>query len=164
MFESLWLNFLQHRGSFIIARMRDWHCLVTVHLYVHVCMTEDERGDHCLVPNCWSPIFVSVCVSARDTKWVCKWMRQRLIGKQTGRMTKTERGLYVTVSITTQSVTCYQSWFYCRFGTGSSQVSGYLRKVKGKYVTACLNQSLSRQILIINEHYQIFLWIFLLYL
>lgn len=98
-FAFLWWKFLQHKGPFIIARMRDWHCLVSVCLYVHVCIQTEVESERSAQPGTQIlKAYLCVCVWEREWR-EDKWTRQRLMAQQRDRMTKTDRGLYVPAPV-----------------------------------------------------------------
>ncbi len=74
--------------------MRDWHCLVSVCLYAHVCTQTEVESGRLAQPGTrlLNPIFVcvSVCEREREREW------QRMRVQQRDRMTKTDRGLYLS--------------------------------------------------------------------
>lgn len=66
--------------------MRDWHCLVSVCLYAHVCAQTEVESERSAQPGTrlLNPIFVCVSVCERER------------AQQRDRMTKTDRGLYLS--------------------------------------------------------------------
>lgn len=126
---SLWWKFLEHKSPFIIARMRDWHCLVSVCLYVHVYTDRGRkaRGQRSLVLNCWSPIFV--CVRERVWHTTRVQMNETKTDSATKRQNDKDRHCICPIII--QSVTCGHSWFKS-FGKCPSPVSSHWQHVQDK--------------------------------
>lgn len=92
---------MKHRGSFINARMRDWHCLAGVRLYVHVCLRTEVESGRSAQPG---TRLLKPYLCARERELDFEWARQRPRARQRDGVTKTEGGLCLPQSVSLHKV------------------------------------------------------------
>lgn len=95
------ITMMKHKGSFIIARMRDWHCLAGVRLYVRVCVQTEVESWRSAQPG---TRLLKPYLCVREREWEFEWARQRPRARQRDRVTKTEGGLCLPQSVSLHTV------------------------------------------------------------